>query len=1622
MKNITILRSKDTKIRNTSDRLLFFENLAVDSDIESYHFDSFLKMEEESIDFVNSQLPSIQIKNLIGNFIPIINKKPWVKAKETSYTFSTQFNEAIPYIYDEHKSKSVISKNQQINITGIKFNENTKLPYRNIESHLMKQPINVRAQIGNYGLYAWDNVFMQKKVIPLESMDLSIYFKSDKDALTKIEFLRKYIEGANMQYNNGLHFLTRYIRSKIVSDVKPQVALPVKTSKKNDLIKLLDTVYYGKITEYNMRMVTLFDVASGGLWDIYSYAKTQGLNKISILLNKKKEELKRKQSIRNARIYNTRKMSDHYMKLRIALDLFGKLNLDELNIKEHKIIDLTMKKNREIMAYSLSNKCKHITLLRQLMIPKHFREREKVAFEELKKIMVIEDKSNQPYVDGLMQCSICNLNVLCPHHYDMFESLSKNNEIHDIITHIVKKYSDATSLIENAYFCKICGEKLVQQIDEGNIEFVNNERINTLREIDNISSIVWREVRNIVMGQLMFNTLMDKKALVSTITDNIHSFIYSEVEKMKNIKTLGQDQIHNITNLYSAIYGYAQVIKLLSHHPEDLRFKYKIKGSHERPKCPQEMIEPLRILSRNYPDKELYRSLFCEGMRKLHKPYVTLDDIKYELPYIERSGLYKPTVHIGQRKLILSEVQFLTKYKTRYCIYAGAAPGHKNHLLSKLFPHVKFIMVDPNKFEIKITNRGRQTTHRKIKHDDIVHIYHEYPTKSNTWGDNTKVSQMTPTNIRKMISFIKSSTYKIFIIEDWYNINISEIFKNLSSKSFMSDIRSNVAMDTYPTDLDIIWNTSMMYNWIYTLNPEFSMIKFRLPFFNTPKVVETDAKNFFEEFEVSKKLGIDFIADYKQKKMACPKGDIYIQAWAGQSSTELRLHIKKEDIKNPKYYDFKKIENKLYYFNSISRGFYKHENANASSYIGFCHCNDCALENNIWEEYISKYRSHKTVLNYVKLVDRFTNRPLFRQHLLRIFEYIDTPEKILKWITNIKKSKLKKNLNFGNQKGNQGKDGGNFQKKKIASPIINLKYLQQLFSIALSKLLSSKGEIIQKISLISRDSIKPLLIKAFKDIQAPIQTVKFSYDLSAEYVVYSVIYRYLYKVHKKFDSKLKLEDVKRILGVELQQVPKLSNIVSSAIIPGKWPHITNKGAVFKNDLYTNYAYESFSHFINYVRNDLYMVPIFDNVSHMEHARDFLKLRKMEEMLHKYQYVYFRSQIFLQYYSYFGKYQFKEITLNKIFCKDGRKHIFNINIYGKVEVSPTNISKFILDPQKNREFLKMKRTDIKCSICNTLYSKLNATNENIRETLNSNYNINGFYNLYIFKCPVNNIHIWKNNSCIQCKVTKEMLFNKDLSYYNKYKSVFGNYIKNLKTEIKQPIKVFRETIQTYGEFVEDTSQIKIHHMAKLIGIPFSILENIGLIEGHYFEQVESGEFNPIEYAQDADHRKRTLLLSMYIRIFLIEYEMMKLDKISSPSLGKFIESQDIDSTNFPTLKNGYLSKFKYYSTVIPPFKLNNFILESLFDYLMFIMKNYKGKDDGAKKFIKYILNKIIMAEKNLSITNVITTDPIDYDNQGDSNEIANTETIEMEDDFYDPFNIDTFDLDKETYDDNIIGND
>ncbi len=203
--------------------------------------------------------------------------------------------------------------------------------------------------------------------------------------------------------------------------------------------------------------------------------------------------------------------------------------------------------------------------------------------------------------------------------------------------------------------------------------------------------------------------------------------------------------------------------------------------------------------------KKIFESFTCDELAdimrvsknshdaKKHKIPVVFDDLAKRLPY--RTSVWKlydtndePVrlkipLHIGQRKLLLSEVQFLSQLidgkplcdVVDCVVYAGAAPSIHTPLLCELFPGLEFFLYDPARFAIR-------------------------------------------------------DTKKIHVFRSLFTDGIAESFRN-KKVAFISDIRSGDSVKKIQEFEEAVsTDMGMQRKWVEIMQPVASLLKFRLPY------------------------------------------------------------------------------------------------------------------------------------------------------------------------------------------------------------------------------------------------------------------------------------------------------------------------------------------------------------------------------------------------------------------------------------------------------------------------------------------------------------------------------------------------------------------------------------------------------------------------------------------------------------------------------------------------------------------------------------------------------------------------------------------------------------------------
>ncbi|CAF1079311.1 unnamed protein product [Rotaria sordida] len=143
----------------------------------------------------------------------------------------------------------------------------------------------------------------------------------------------------------------------------------------------------------------------------------------------------------------------------------------------------------------------------------------------------------------------------------------------------------------------------------------------------------------------------------------------------------------------SKLYGDEKHLrKRLIHEQEFNVYSLKLNNNDQ---CLYDQNPHLREVFINGKELLIYREEFTDKNRLL--------DLSPNGSTIKKSspGESTTTEYWGQRKLLLSEIEFLTSYATddnSLVIYAGAAPGAHLDYLSSLFPELEFVLIDIKTF------------------------------------------------------------------------------------------------------------------------------------------------------------------------------------------------------------------------------------------------------------------------------------------------------------------------------------------------------------------------------------------------------------------------------------------------------------------------------------------------------------------------------------------------------------------------------------------------------------------------------------------------------------------------------------------------------------------------------------------------------------------------------------------------------------------------------------------------------------------------------------------------------------------------------------------------------------
>eukprot|EP00761_Pharyngomonas_kirbyi_P010874 gb/GECH01010897.1/.p1 GENE.gb/GECH01010897.1/~~gb/GECH01010897.1/.p1 ORF type:complete len:467 (+),score=122.26 gb/GECH01010897.1/:1-1401(+) len=305
-------------------------------------------------------------------------------------------------------------------------------------------------------------------------------------------------------------------------------------------------------------------------------------------------------------------------------------------------------------------------------------------------------------------------------------------------------------------------------------------------------------------------------------------------------------------------------------------------------------------------------------------------------PYQRRRGELKTVLHWGQRKLLMSEIEFLTEFSdpsvNETVLYAGAAPGTHIVFLATLFPNIRFILVDPADFRLGDDNRV-SVVYEKNEHDQ-----------------------------ESSISTQDNAEPRIKIIPDFFTDDTARRFRG-KNVLFISDVRtaSWSSMNREEVEEYVRKDNIAQARWHALLQPKRSMLKFRLPYL--PGQTQYLAGYIYlpvwgpqttsETRLVPYKDINEFKCVEKNSREEQQEQEQFNEEEEDEKQTEMTftdmVQCEPGDNLPIQIYDNTKYGNQMFYFNTRTRSTYYPHNVTGE---GIDHCFDCRSEIHILERYI----------------------------------------------------------------------------------------------------------------------------------------------------------------------------------------------------------------------------------------------------------------------------------------------------------------------------------------------------------------------------------------------------------------------------------------------------------------------------------------------------------------------------------------------------------------------------------------------------------------------------------------------------------------------------------------------
>jgi hypothetical protein len=381
-----------------------------------------------------------------------------------------------------------------------------------------------------------------------------------ENILTKLTLMREYYS----------KFLPFYIIVKIPDVIKTNIYSSIKQGENKIPAELKDSLYYPYAGEYGLNEKLIGE----GLFSVYNKMAKLGTNNEDIQTSLKLKQIENKN--RRERILQTKEISTQ------IVDDFKKQSIVNRKFPNRKYRDLNPKEQETIT--------KEFELLKRKS--KFIRDREvrKIVHEFLRSFETINTaESLQKAYDNLnsmvKEKSIELKDIgICEHNTRQADllldgyktgTIYKSKSSFDIRETLIKEFTTLETLINDEYFCKICGQLIASEDTSEVVDFAGEQRLNTGHEFDALEELIYRDVSHIIRTYVKFKNLVDIRPIIKSMTSTLTPEMHVIETKLKQIQTNISDDMRDLMGMYIYIYTFALVSHMILVNYGQITFAFR---------------------------------------------------------------------------------------------------------------------------------------------------------------------------------------------------------------------------------------------------------------------------------------------------------------------------------------------------------------------------------------------------------------------------------------------------------------------------------------------------------------------------------------------------------------------------------------------------------------------------------------------------------------------------------------------------------------------------------------------------------------------------------------------------------------------------------------------------------------------------------------------------------------------------------------------------------------------------------------------------------------------------------------------------------------------------------------